>query len=175
LLRRLHFSLLMYWRRHCLSFHRASETPDRWSRARDLSDPRSRTCPCRSKNHGVCRKPERIAAAVLSSSYFRDRNPPLATPLSFAQLSLWLAPPGALGRKHRKAGTVSRRAITGAYAAPCVRTPSLTQGPAICLDRSANEADALWPDFPFQMLSHHFSICGAPCRSPFPFRASIRC
>jgi hypothetical protein len=38
-----------------------------------------------TKNQGVCRKPERIASAVLSSSYSPDRNP------------------DALGRKHWKA------------------------------------------------------------------------
>jgi hypothetical protein len=64
-----------------------------------------------------------------------------------------------------------------APAAPWVPNPSLTQGSAICLDRSAIEADAnrLWQEFPFQMPSHHLSTCGAPCRSPLPTRASIRC
>jgi hypothetical protein len=80
---------------------------------------------------------------------------------------------GSIGRP----GNVGRMAITGTDAAPCVPNPSLTQGSAICLDRSANEADAirLWQDFPFQKLSHHLSICGAPCRSPLPTRVSIRC
>jgi hypothetical protein len=86
----------MFWRRHCFCFHRVSETPAHQSRARDLSDPRSRT---HTKNQGVCRKPERIASAVLSSSYSPDRNP------------------DALGRKHWKAGAVGRIAITGACGA----------------------------------------------------------
>src|SRR6202795_2293581 len=57
-------------RRQRRCFHRISEASDRRSRARDLSDRRSRTCPYRSKNQSVCRKPERIAAAVLSPSLF---------------------------------------------------------------------------------------------------------
>jgi hypothetical protein len=93
------FHFQCFWRRHCFYFHRVSETPTHQSRTRDGSDRRSRTCPDRSNNHGACRKPERIAPAVLSSSYSPDRNP------------------NALGRKHREAGTVGRMAITGACGA----------------------------------------------------------
>jgi hypothetical protein len=43
--------------------------------------------------------------------YSPDRNPPLATPLSFAWRSLWLASPDELVWKHLKTDTVGRMVV----------------------------------------------------------------
>ena len=107
----------MYWRRHCLSFHRVlKRLLTRARREIFLIVDRGPAFIAR-KTQGVCESLNGSLRLLYLPPIRSIATPTLATPLSFASRSLWLAPPDALGRKHRKAGTVGRRAIAGACGA----------------------------------------------------------